>query len=51
MHGMLPHSGFFFPGMAQVGMCLDGQRLSKHVGAQLGALRGTEMKQERKLLP
>lgn len=46
-----PQGGSLLPGMAQVGMCLAGQRLSKHVGAQVGALRGTETEQERKLLP
>lgn len=43
-----PHCRSLLPGMAQVGMCLAGQRLSKHMGAQVGALRGTEMEQERK---
>lgn len=46
-----PHSGSLLAGMAQVGMCLARQWLSKHVGAQLGALRGMETEQERKLLP
>lgn len=45
------HSGSFLLRMAQVGMCLARQQLSKHVGAQVGALKDTEMEQERKLLP
>lgn len=49
--GAVWHSGSFLLRMAQVGMCLARQRLSKHVGAQVGALRDTEMEQERKLLP
>lgn len=51
MHGMLPHSRSLLPGMAQVGTCPARQQFSKHVGAQVGALRGTEMEQKIKLFP
>lgn len=46
-----PPGGSLLPGMAQVGMCLAGQRLSKNVGVQAGALRGTEMEQGRNYFP
>lgn len=46
-----PPGKSLLPGMAQVGMCLAGQQLSKNVGVQAGALRGTEMEQGRNYFP